>query len=58
MKKAPIRKLTLSKETVANLGMKDLNVVKGGQVTKWCDTGEYCTFGCTGPAVTPYTACC
>jgi hypothetical protein len=58
MKKASIGKLTLTKETIANLGLKELNVAKGGQVTKWCWTGEHCTFGCTGPAVTPGTACC
>jgi len=58
MRKTFCTKLTLSKETVANLGKKELNGVKGGQVSKYCDTGVNCTFGCGGPAYTPNTRCC
>jgi len=58
MKKRFIKKLVLSKVTVADLGKQELNAVKGGQVTKYCGTGVNCTFGCTGPAYTPNTICC
>jgi len=58
MKKVEIKKLVLSKETIADLGSQELNEVKGGQVTKYCGTGINCTFGCGGPAATPGTICC
>jgi natural product precursor len=58
MKKTLIRKLTLTKETIADLGNQELDAVKGGQVSKYCGTGDLCTFGCGGPAVTPGTICC
>ena len=58
MKKVVSKKLILSKETIADLDRSELNAVKGGQVTKYCDTDINCTFGCTGPAVTLTTACC
>lgn len=53
-----VKRLILSKETIANLNIQELSDVRGGQVTKYCDTGDNCTFGCTGPAVTPGTRCC
>jgi natural product precursor len=58
MKKVVIKKLVLSKETIADLDMSELNNVRGGQVSKYCGTGVHCTFGCDGPAVTPGTICC
>jgi len=58
MKEVSVKRFVLSRETVANLNMLELSNVKGGQVTRYCDTGDNCTFGCTGPAVTPGTRCC
>ncbi len=58
MKKTNLKKLDLSKKTVANLNKQELNDVKGGNVTHYCGTGDNCTFGCGGPAYTPYTICC
>jgi hypothetical protein len=58
MKQKVFKKLVLSKETVADLGKQGLDAVKGGQVTKYCGTGVNCTYGCDGPAYTPYSNCC
>lgn len=58
MKKTFAKKLTLSKATVVDLNKQELDEVKGGNVTHYCNTGALCTFGCGGPAVTDLTACC
>ncbi|HLP46218.1 MAG TPA: class I lanthipeptide [Candidatus Deferrimicrobium sp.] len=58
MKKHVIKKLELSKETIANLGANELSKIKGGYITascpqpeSGCATNYRCSIGC--PSVNP-----
>ena len=50
MKKTFVKKLVLSKATVANLSKSELNEVNGGYVTAWaiCGHSQDCTVEYTG----------
>ena len=54
--KKQIKKLTLNKRTISNLGMHEMNKIVGGAPTNYCLTDFHCTRAC--PATVGCTQAC
>ena len=53
--KKTIKKLTVNKETISNLGLLLMEKVRGGTSVYWCDTLKDCTVGNCIPYRVPDT---